>query len=342
MKTLVCPLNWGLGHATRCVPIIKHLIDSGNEVVVVADGFPLEFLKNEFPQLKFEVLPSYKVSYSAQKSQIGAMMRSLPKIIVGIFNEHRWLRNYLKNNEIDKVISDNRFGLWNKSVHSIYITHQLMVKMSPNLQFLEKAVWRLHRWFITHYDECWIPDSADPIQNLSGDLSHKYRLPSNAKFVGILSRFQLLKDIVPNNSYTTVCVISGIEPQRSIFEDELINTYENYSEKTLIVQGQPQAEIRSKQIGNIRLVSHLNAKDLAACLVGTQQIICRSGYSSIMDLATLNCLHKAVFVATSGQTEQEYLEILMKEKAKIFSYPTSISAFTFLINPFSTSPGPTS
>jgi predicted glycosyltransferase len=108
-------------------------------------------------------------------------------------------------------------------------------------------------------------------------------------------------------------VISGVEPQRSIFENELIKVYENYKEKVLIVQGQPQSKIEEKQIGNVRLISHLDTKSLAAYLVGTKQIICRSGYSSIMDLATLNCLKKSVLIATSGQTEQEYLADKLKD-----------------------------
>ena len=304
-KTLVCPLNWGLGHATRCVPIIRKLMDEGHEPVIVADGFPLAFLQQEFPTLRFIEFPSYSIYYSSGKSQVGAMIFNLPKIITGIINEHLWLRNLLRTEHFDQVISDNRFGMWSRRVHSVYITHQLMVKMPVNLIFLESLVHQIHKAFINRYDECWIPDTES--SGLSGDLSHKYPLPCNAKFIGPQSRFQGMENVEPNTNFEIVAVISGIEPQRTIFEDNLILKYKNRTEKTLIVRGQPNASKDEKQIGNITLVSHLPYAELAAVLLGAKKIICRSGYSGIMDLDALECLQKAELIPTPGQTEQEYL-----------------------------------
>jgi len=306
MKILICPLNWGLGHATRCVPIIRELLAEGHEAVVVADGFPLAFLRQEFPSLRFIEFPSYQVYYAAGKSQVGAMVFNFPNIIKGIIQEHIWLRNLLQKEHFDRVISDNRFGLWSKRVHSVYITHQLMIKMPVNLKFLEPLVHRIHKTFINRYDECWIPDRVEN-GGLSGDLSHKYPLPNNAKFIGPLSRFQGLGNAQPNTDFDVVAVVSGLEPQRTIFEDYLILKYKDRSEKTLIVRGQPQSASYQRHIGNITLVPHLPDAELAEILFGSKKIICRSGYSSIMDLDALGCLHKAEFVPTSGQTEQEYL-----------------------------------
>lgn len=305
-KILVAPLNWGLGHATRCVPLIQDYIAKGDEVVVVADGYPLEFLKQQFPALRFIEFPSYSVYYSAGKSQVGAMLFNLPNIITGIIREHFWLNDLLRSEHFDQIISDNRFGMWSQRVHSVYITHQLMVKMPENLKFLEPLVHQLHKAVIRQYDECWIPDRAEN-GGLSGDLAHKYPLPRHAKFIGTLSRFQGMENSASNSDYELVAVISGVEPQRTIFEDTLIHRYKNRSEKILIVQGLPQAEKKSKQIGGIILVSHLPDDELAAVLLGAKKIICRSGYSSIMDLDALNCLRKTEFVPTPGQTEQEYL-----------------------------------
>ncbi|MEI6554635.1 MAG: hypothetical protein WCL70_03520 [Paludibacter sp.] len=306
MKVLVCPLNWGLGHATRCVPIIRKLIAEGHEVVIVADGFPLTFLQQEFPILRFIEFSSYQIYYAAGKSQVDAMLFNLPNIITGIIREHFWLRDLLQTEHFDQVISDNRFGMWNRRIQSIYMTHQLMVKMPENLKFLEPLVHRLHKAFIKQYDECWIPDRAEN-GGLSGDLAHKYPLPRNAKFIGTLSRFQGLENTKPDKVYEVVAIISGVEPQRTIFEDNLIQKYKNRDEKLLIIQGQPQAKKNSKQIGSISLVSHLPDDELAAVLIGSKKIICRSGYSSIMDLDALNCLSKAELVPTPGQTEQQYL-----------------------------------
>ena len=281
-------------------------MSDGHEPVVVADGFPLAFLQQEFPSLRFIEFPSYAVYYAAGKSQVGAMLFNFPNIITGIIREHFWLRDLLQSEHFDQVISDNRFGMWNKRVHSIYITHQLMVKMPHSLKILESLVHLIHKAFINRYDECWIPDREED-GGLSGDLAHQYPLPANAKFIGVQSRFLGMENINPNNKFDVVAVISGVEPQRTIFETALIEQYKNRTEKTLIVCGQPQTGENERKVGNISLVAHLPDAEMAAVLLGAKKIICRSGYSSIMDLEALKCLHKAELIPTPGQTEQEYL-----------------------------------
>jgi hypothetical protein len=307
-KTLICPLNWGLGHATRCVPIIRQLVAEGHELVIVADGFPLAFLRQQFPLLRFIELPSYSICYSGGKSQVGAMIFNMPNIIKGIIREHFWLRNLLQREHFDQVISDNRFGMWHKRVHSVYITHQVMIKMPKIMKFLEPLVHRIHKVFINRYNECWIPDRLE--NGLSGDLSHKYALPRNAKFIGTLSRFQGLENVQKDSEFEVVAVVSGVEPQRTIFEEKLIGQFKYRPEKMLIVRGEPNRSLNKRQIGGVTLVSHLPDSELAAALLGAKRIICRSGYSSIMDLDTLKCLHKAELIPTPGQTEQEYLFLI--------------------------------
>ncbi|MDD3321148.1 MAG: hypothetical protein PHS59_06870 [Paludibacter sp.] len=307
MKVLVCPLNWGLGHATRCVPIIRQLVADGHEVVIVSDAYPLEFLKQEFPSLRFIDYSSFTVYYSSSNSQIIAMLFNSPDIIYGIYEEHKWLKNLLLSEHFDQIISDNRFGIWSKNVYSIYITHQIMVKMPRRLKLFEPIIWIIHRLIMNRYNECWIPDRVDDNSGLSGDLSHKYPLPKNARFIGAQSRFTGMKNIQQDTSYDVVGIVSGPEPQRTIFENYLINKYKSEPYKTLIVSGQPEKENFKKTKGNISIFSHLSDNDLASFLVGSKKIICRSGYSTIMDLETLNCLDKAEFIPTPGQTEQEYL-----------------------------------
>lgn len=307
MKILICPLNWGLGHASRCVPIIRNLITEGHNVTIVADGFPLEFLRLQFPKLSFIELPSYPINYSSGKSQVWAMSKSLPNILCGIYNEHQWLKNLLKTEHFDQVISDNRFGMWNKNCRSIYITHQLMIKMPRALKFLEHLAWFLHRLIINRYDECWIPDNAGNT-NLSGDLSHKYSLPNHAKFIGLLSRFDIVDKSEIDTRYEVVAILSGIEPQRTIFEEQLICRFQNTKQKVLIVLGRPTSLNKYNYLNNITLVSHLADNELIAILNGADKIISRSGYSSIMDYHVLGCLEKVEMIATPGQTEQEYLQ----------------------------------
>jgi hypothetical protein len=272
----------------------------------VSDGFPLQFLRQEFPSLRYIEFSSYSIQYAKGNSQTGAMIYGSPSILTGIIKEHRWLNNLLKVEHFDRVISDNRFGMWNKHIHSVYITHQLMIKMPRGLKMFEPLVWLIHRSFINCYDECWIPDGKEN-DGLSGDLAHKYPLPRNFRFIGTLSRFQKMENLKPNLDFEAVAVISGLEPQRTIFEESLILKYKFKPGKTLIVRGQPQNDIDKKKIGNITLVSHLSDSVLASHLLGAKKIICRSGYSTIMDLTALNCLEKAELIPTPGQTEQEYL-----------------------------------
>jgi len=303
-RILIAPLNWGLGHATRCIPIINELFSQGHQIIIAADGYPLQLLQQEFPQLEFVEFPSFSIHYSTGRFQIGKLLLSLPKILMDICREHRQLQSYIKQYNISYVISDNRFGLWTKLVPCVYITHQLMVKMPKSLSIFEPLGWRIHRFFINKYTACWIPDEAEN-GGLSGDLAHKYPLPKHARFIGCQSRFSCTPDILPAETYHTVVVVSGPEPQRSLFEKEWTDKLLRKGETVLIIQGLPQQEIRKKQLANITLVSHLSTPELKAQLLTAKQVICRSGYSSIMDLHVLN--RKALLIPTPGQTEQEYL-----------------------------------
>lgn len=320
MRVLVAPLNWGLGHATRCIPIIHQLLQENHEVIIAADGYPLRLLQQEFPSLELIELPSYQINYSKGKSQVFAMLKSVPKILGGIYREHHQLKKIIEKYKVEQVISDNRFGMWNKHIESIYITHQLMIKMPKYMRFLEPLVWWMHRLFINRYDVCWIPDYEGE-NNLSGDLAHKYTLPKHAKFIGPQSRFSLLLHQTKNKlqeNYETVAVLSGPEPQRSIFEKQIVNCCFADVGKCLIVRGLPNDSSAMEYIGdNIAMVSHLDSENLAYHLQQAKKIICRSGYSSIMDLHVLNCLHKAELHPTPGQTEQEYLAIYHQNREEI-------------------------
>ncbi|MFH1321613.1 MAG: glycosyltransferase [Bacteroidota bacterium] len=249
-RILVCPLDWGLGHATRCIPVIKELINSEVEVVIGADKRPLALLKKEFPQLEFIKFPGYSISYPSNSSMERKMMMSLPKIFHGIYKEHTLLKSIIKKYNIDAVISDNRFGLWNKTVHSVFITHQVMVKCPENLKFLEPILHRISRFFINKYNECWVPDFQGS-ENLSGDLAHGYPLPDNAFYIGPLSRFDFFDNNLDKNppslkgqdlsmgnyKYDLMVIVSGPEPQRSIFEIIVMKQLESASLKVLMVRG---------------------------------------------------------------------------------------------------------
>lgn len=311
MKVLFCPLNWGLGHATRCIPLIRQHIEQGDEVIIATDGHPEALLRNEFPALRFLPLPSYNINYQAGNTQIFAMMKSLPRIFSGIIRERRWIQQMMKKEKFDCIISDNRFGLWHKDTRSIYITHQLMIKMPPILKWAEPLVWLGHRFFINRYNTCYIPD-FESTKNLSGDLSHLYPLPKNARFIGPLSRFSSTNTFV-EGTYKIVGLVSGPEPTRTIFESYLIERLKTENCKSIIVRGLPSNGTSLESTKKIDFLNHVQTSELTKLLLGADKIICRSGYTTIMDLHTLSCLHKAEFHPTPGQTEQEYLAKLHKK-----------------------------
>ena len=47
-RILLAPLEWGLGHATRCIPIINELIKQNCEVLIAVEGATEHLLKKEF------------------------------------------------------------------------------------------------------------------------------------------------------------------------------------------------------------------------------------------------------------------------------------------------------
>jgi len=330
-RILICPLNWGLGHATRCIPIIRLLLQKNAEVIIAADGRPFELLKKEFPDLEFIVLKGYNIYYPAGGSMVLKIIFSLPKIFLDIYKEHTTLKKIVTNKKIDVIISDNRFGLWNKKIKSIFITHQLMIK-SP---FAEKLLHRINLFFIKKYDECWVPDHSGT-NNLSGDLSHKCALPENSFFVGSLSRFNR-QDSSPfqgfgmTASYEMMAIISGPEPQRSIFEKILLEQLLKINPKALVVCGKTELEQKTETQGNIEIINHLKGDEMQQAILNSKIIIARSGYSTIMDLAALG--KKAIFVPTPGQTEQEYLaEYLMSKKAAYYMLQEQFNLSTALKN----------
>ena len=313
MRLLLAPLNWGLGHATRCVPLIRYLIEQGYELVVASDGVALAYLKAYFPSLDIREAPTLNLRYAKGISQVGAVIRQLPKLCYHAYKDHVWLKSILQDEHFDGVISDNRFGMWSSKTKSIYISHQLMVKMPEPFKWMEGWVHRVHKWVIDHYDECLIPD-WDSSPGLSGDLSHQYPLPRNARFIGPLSRFMNMTLPEPNNTYDEVVVLSGLEPQRTMLERQLLQEYAASARKVLLLEGRPSQTPLFSSTKNVHVHPHMSDEQLLPFLMGAKRIVCRSGYSSVMDLAVLGLLDKAYLIPTPGQTEQEYLATLHAEK----------------------------
>ena len=325
-KTLICPLDWGLGHASRVIPVINSLLKNNFEVIIAADNYPLQLLRLEFPDLEYIKFPSYKITYTKNGFLTLKLFLLFPSILFGIYKEHRLLNKIVKKYQIDIVISDNRFGLWNKNVFTVFITHQLCIKMPGWLRFAEYSVHLINKSIILKYNKCWIPD-YDKEDNLSGVLSHKYSLPDNAVFIGALSRFSNVSSSKNKTNtaykYDICAIISGPEPQRTIFESLIIKQLNETNYKALIIRGKPgtneylNLSRKGAKNAKVEIVPHLSAEKIKQAILSSDIIICRSGYSNIMDLITLN--KKAILVPTPGQTEQEYLAKYYKEKGIFYS-----------------------
>jgi uncharacterized protein (TIGR00661 family) len=300
---LTAPLDWGLGHATRCIPIIRELNRAGHTVIIATDG-PVKFLlQQEFPDNLFVSLFGYRIKYAKAGSWLPfKLLFQLPQIIFTIIKEHFWLKKIVKQYKVDMIISDNRFGLYHSTVPSVYITHQLFIKTGNH--FSERMAQRIHGWFIKKYHECWIPD-YEKESSIAGALSHPEIILSNTKYIGCLSRFEKQDDL--KTAYQLLILISGPEPQRTIFENKLLQQMKEFKGSVLFVRGLPgNAEsLQSITADNILLKNHLSSHELCIAIQQAEMVICRSGYTSIMDLVKLK--QKAILIPTPGQPEQEYL-----------------------------------
>lgn len=310
-NVLICPLNWGLGHATRCVSIIRELLESNDNVIIAADKAPLAFLKKEFPNLKFIQLPGFEPLYSKGNSQVFQLLKSIPNALINFKKEHKAIEKIVDDYKIDLIISDNRFGCWSKKIHSIYITHQLNIQVPKFFKWTSPIINQLHKHYIKKYNELWIPDVENE-PSLSGNLSHPANIKIKTKYIGFLSRFSSeMKDEIKSIDY--LVILSGPEPQRSIFEDIIIKQANDIQGNIVILRAKPEEDkIPSNAPKNIVFFNHVDDETFVKIVARAKNIICRGGYSSLMDLIALN--RNAYLVPTPGQTEQEYLAEYLTEK----------------------------
>ena len=303
-NVLVAPLNWGLGHATRCIPVINALIKQKFNPILASDGDSLALLKKEFPCLDSILLPSYNITYSKKGSNFKAkLIKDSPHLLKTIKNEKRAIKRIVETENISGIISDNRFGVRHKAIPSVFITHQLKV-ISGNTTWLST---KLHQKIISKFDECWVPDHNGEY-NLSGDLGHRKFDRIKINYIGPLSRF---KKQNTNKTYDLLVLLSGPEPQRTILEQNLFKELESFDRNILFVRGLIERS-QKKQIQNhITIYNYMTTQELEKAISKSTIILSRSGYTTIMDLAKLE--KKAFFIPTPGQFEQEYLANRLNE-----------------------------
>ena len=301
-QILVAVLNWGLGHATRTIPIIRELIANENRITVASDGAALSLLRSTFPESPFLELPGYDVKYPS-RSMVWNIGSQFPKIAKAVRSEGRIIDNWTKKNKVDIIISDNRYGCHHPSSENIFISHQI------NLQVpFAGLVNRIHANLVSRFSQIWIVD--DESRSLSGDLSDPKWISNDIeiKYLGTQSR---LDKIPGDKKYDIAAILSGPEPQRTFFEQELSKKLARLNLKSILIQGSKSAP-KIKSTNNLVVIPFADAELLSKIICSSEMVICRSGYSTIMDLAKLG--GHALFIPTPGQTEQIYLAKRLKNQ----------------------------
>ncbi|MBD3259930.1 hypothetical protein GF371_04860 [Candidatus Woesearchaeota archaeon] len=305
MKILFGVLTWGLGHATRDLPIIKRLLQEGHSVTIATSGRSLDVLKKEVPQCEFIDFPDYPAPYT--KTGLFAMKFTtyFPHLLKMINKEKKKFRELISTRKFDLVISDCKYGFHSKDLPCFFITHQARFIIPKRIKPIEITGEYLNSTFLKKFDKIFIPDYED--NDLSGDLSHNLRFFNGEKIehIGILSA---MREIETEQDIDYFVSISGPEPQRTVFEKKIMSQLDSLEGNIVITLGKPEEDSQKTIKTNkseVKIYSYLKPETQQLMFNRAKMVISRSGYTTLMDLAQLG--KKALFIPTVGQTEQEYL-----------------------------------
>jgi len=309
---LISPLNWGLGHATRDIPIIKKLLDHHHEVTIAACGNALAVLENEFPECRFITFPDYPVPYSASRFFLPKFVAFFPLMLKAISDERKNLGAILAKNQYDLIISDNRLGVFSSTIPSVFITHQLHYHLPMIFWPVELLAVAMNGYLHGKYLKVIVPDNPPGPASLAGKLSRPGtdETKKRAYFSGILTSTRRL-DIAQDLDY--LVMISGPEPQRTRLEEILLDQIRELEGTSVILLGSPRNRDKQKQSRNCQVMAYASTQEKEELMNRAKCIICRSGYTSLMEIAELGKQH-ALFIPTPGQTEQEYLSEYYEKK----------------------------
>jgi len=310
---LVSPLSWGLGHATRDLPIIRHFLARGHHVTVAGEGRALALLKQEVPQCDFTELKDYPLPFSAGKYFVPKFLATAPRMLAAIEREGAAVRRLLEERTFDLILSDNRFRVRSDRTPSFLISHQLRFMTPPGLGPFEIVTETFNYLYMHKFDRIIVPDAADPAENLSGRLSHEMRFlkaPRKVYYAGVLSSVARLD--VPQDVDLFIS-ISGPDPPRAQMEALILGHVRELDMGRIVVTlGKPEARGVQSLTDRVTVYGFLDRAGQQEMLNRAKMVVCRSGYTTMMELAELR--KRALIIPTPGQTEQEYLGRYCRER----------------------------
>ncbi len=316
-KILVSPLSWGLGHATRDIPIINDLIARGHTVGVAATGIALELLSREFPDLDFYDVEDYPSPYTSDGFSVPRVVALLPLMMDHIGREHRIITRIVKRGGYHLVISDNRFGAFSKDVPCLFISHQIRFSAPGNIESVERMMEVFNGRYHRHFERVIVPDNPPGPRSLAGKLGLARRplTKRRAYYMGILT--DVRKQNVPRDIDYLVS-ISGPKVTKDALRQAVMEQIGGLSGKKIILLADPGADFEEKLDNDTLIKSHAARTEMADLMNRAKFVITRSGYTTVMELAELG-KKEILFVPTPGQTEQEYLSAYYEDMGWIHS-----------------------
>ena len=301
-KILFAVMGWGLGHVTRSIPLIDSLSDD-NEIILASNGNAIKLLEANYPRLKILQYPDYAVNYPRYKSLlILSIISQLPQICFQMYREYKITQKLVVEEKIQIIISDSRYGVFSQSTPSFFITHQLRFQLTGLLKPLELLGEKINFFLFKKFTSILVIDNAGKL-NLSGALSHNYyRVANNLQFIG---PFSSINKAESKTDIDVLVSISGPEVQRTLFENIIMRQIASLPGKKVIVLGKPEEDESVQSEHNLKIYNHVTRTTMNQLMNRAKVVVCRSGYSSVMELAALQ--KKALLIPTPGQTEQEYL-----------------------------------
>jgi len=315
MNAIYGVCSWGLGHATRSLPVIRKLLEENNKVTIISSGRSLTLLQKEIGNdAEYIDIPDYPLLLSENARQF--MAKSVvywPVFIKRIGAGLQHLTKILRRKKYDLIISDARYDMYSKEIPSFFISHQMRIMNPLRIKMFESGSELFNLFFFNRFTGVIVPDYKE--NDLSGDLSHNLRRieEDHLHYVGVLSDFTR-KKTEKNIDY--LISISGPEPQRSMLEEKLLSQVHQLDGTIAMTLGKTEKQAKMHK-RNITMYSFLTREKREELLNRAKMVIARSGYSTIMDLAVVGT--KALMTPTIGQIEQEYLADYHNKKGTFYS-----------------------